>query len=326
MFSQIQFEVLVLDESNAIKNATTKNSLAALSLKAKSRFCLSGTPIENRASELAAQFAVLLPKLLSSNELPEVMQQKTRPFLLRRKKSDVALELPEKVESISWIEMNEEQGKLYSEFEQSALKRLKPLIAKDGASAHRMEILEAILRLRQICVDPRLVGGRSMGAKVEQFLSDWEELRENGRKVLLFSQFTSLLDLIEPSCGKVLRIDGSVASSERAEQVRHFQEEEGAQLLLLSLKAGGVGLNLTAADHVFLFDPWWNEAVERQAIDRAHRIGRHQTVFVKRYLTPQSIEEKMLKLKASKQTIADQILDESISSALSSDDLLELLH
>ena len=323
LFSRVSFEVVVLDESNAIKNITTQTAQAALKLKAKARFCLSGTPIENRASELTAQFALLMPKLLATNDAPELMQQKIRPFLLRRRKSDVELQLPEKVLSISWVEMNEAQQALYNEFWQSSLKRLKPLIAQDGVSAHRMEILEAILRLRQICADPRLVGGEGMGAKLEEFCKDWEELKANGRKVLVFSQFTSMLDLIEQAVHeKPLRIDGGTSAKERAEQVRRFQEEGGSQLFLLSLKAGGVGLNLTAADDVVLFDPWWNEAVENQAIDRAHRIGRSRTVFVRRYLTPGSIEEKMLNLKASKQDTADRILDSQEPRSI--DDLLEL--
>lgn len=331
LFSQIEFESVVLDESNAIKNSETQTAQAALRLKAHSRFCLSGTPIENRVSELAAQFAFLMPDLIHSKDAPESMQQKSRPFLLRRRKGGVELDLPEKVEQIVWVEPEELQEEIYEEFQKSAMQRIKPMIEQDGAAAHRMEILEAILRLRQICCDPRLVGREAESAKLNLLKSDLQELLSQGSKALVYSQFTSMLDAIEESCSgfgyKSLRIDGSTPAIERAKAVEEFQKSPEPLFLLLSLKAGGVGLNLTAADYVLLFDPWWNEAVERQAIDRAHRIGRKKSVFIKRYLTPNSIEEKMLKMKEIKQGAADFLLDGGAhAGSLSADEWFELLN
>ncbi len=325
--SQIEFECVVLDESNAIKTLKTKTSDAALRLKARSRFCLSGTPIENRSSELASQFAFLMPDLLHAKDAPEAMQRKSRPFLLRRRKQNVELDLPEKIEQIVWVEMDGAQAAVYEEFQTGALRRLRPMVEEDGAAAHRMEILEAILRLRQICCDPRLVGSEAESAKLQLLKSDLEDLLGQGSKALVYSQFTSMLDAIEELGFKTLRIDGSVPAEKRAEAVREFQESQEPLVLLLSLKAGGVGLNLTAADYVLLFDPWWNEAVEKQAIDRAHRIGRKKSVFIKRYLTPNSIEEKMLRMKEKKQDAADQILDGGVQGdTVSADEWLDLLH
>jgi SNF2 family DNA or RNA helicase len=331
LFSNIEFEAAVLDESNAIKNSDTRAAAAALRLNTRSRFCLSGTPIENRLSELAAQFAFLMPDLLKSKDSAESMQRKSRPFLLRRRKTEVQIDLPEKIESIAWVELAEGQKEIYEEFQKSALKRIKPKVIEDGAGAHRMEILEAILRLRQICCDPRLVGREAESAKLGLLLEDLQNLFSQGSKALVYSQFTSMLDSIESSCRpfgwKVLRIDGSTPVDKRGAAVDEFQNSEEPVGFLLSLKAGGVGLNLTAADYVLLFDPWWNEAVEKQAVDRAHRIGRKQTVFTKRYLTPNSIEEKMLRMKEVKQSAADQILDGGtlVVEEMSADEWLNLL-
>lgn len=329
MFSDIEFEVVVLDESNAIKNRTTQTAEAALKLRACSKFCLSGTPVENRASELAAQFAFLMPGLIRKSEDVESMQKKCRPFLLRRMKKEVALELPEKIDSIVWVEMEGEQLALYEEFQKGALQKIRPKIEHDGASRHRMEILEAILRLRQICCDPYLVQSRAESAKLACLLNDLEDLVGEEGKALVFSQFTSMLDRIEGVCRSldcaILRIDGSTDAAERAKIVEEFQMCEGSCILLLSLKAAGVGLNLTAADCVLLFDPWWNEAVERQAIDRAHRIGRKETLLIKRYLTANSIEEKMLGLKETKLKTAGQLLDGGPHDDLPSDELFSLL-
>lgn len=313
LLRQLSFEIVVFDESNAIKNADTHTAKAAAALKAKARFCISGTPVENRAAELVSQFSVLMPRLVTVKDSFELLKRRTAPFLLRRKKSDVALDLPEKIDRIAWVEMGESQRALYEEFQEGAIRRLKPMVEADGIEAHRMEVLEAILRLRQICCDPRLIGKEPEGAKTLQALSDLEDLMAEDRKVLFYSQFTSMLDLIQEGCAKrgfpFLRIDGSTSLERRADAIERFQKEAGPAVFLLSLKAGGVGLNLTAADYVLLFDPWWNEAVERQAIDRAHRIGRRDTVFIKRYLTPGAIEEKMLSLKADKQLSADQLIE-----------------
>ncbi|MBU6446704.1 MAG: DEAD/DEAH box helicase [Verrucomicrobia bacterium] len=294
-FSQKEYEVIVLDESNAIKTASTQTARAAFQLKGKFKICMSGTPMENRMDEVWSQFHFLMPGLIERNT--EEMKTQVRPFLLRRKKEEVQLDLPEKIEQIVWIEMQEEQKALY----ETARKGLR----LDGMG--RMEVLEAILRLRQIATDPRLVGGSVQGAKMEQLLLDLAQIQH--RKILIFSQFTSMLQLIRQEFTHSLYLDGSVTGEKRGELVRAFQEDPNRNLFLLSLKAGGVGLNLTAADYVFLIDPWWNEAVERQAIDRAHRIGQKNTVVAKRSVALGTVEEKMLQLKSQKLNAADQLLD-----------------
>ncbi len=309
-----EFEVIVLDESNAIKTATTQTARAACKLKGRFKICLSGTPMENRLDELGSQFHFLMPDLLERGADLETVKRRIRPFLLRRRKEEVQLDLPEKMEQIAWVEMDEAQAEVYATYKKG--------IKLDGAG--RMEILEAILRLRQICCDPRLVGSDVRGSKLERLVEDVREALEAKRKILIFSQFTSMLQLIRNEFKEALYLDGSTDAEERGELVRRFQEDPSCSLFLLSTKAGGVGLNLTAADYVLLFDPWWNEAVERQAIDRAHRIGQKKTVIAKRYLVPGSIEEKMLQLKLKKQQTADQLLD-SEGGGWSEADLLDLL-
>lgn len=296
-FPEKQFEVIVLDESNAIKTSSTQTAKAAFNLKGKFKICLSGTPMENRTDEIWSQFHFLLPGLIEKK--PETLKSQVRPFLLRRKKEDVQIDLPEKIEQIAWIEMGEEQKALYDTFKRG--------IRLDGMS--RMEILEVILRLRQIATDPRLVGGEIVGAKTERLVADIEDALEETRKILVFSQFTSMLKLIHKEFPQALYLDGTISGARRGELVQSFQEDPKSSLFLLSLKAGGVGLNLTAADYVLIVDPWWNEAVERQAVDRAHRIGQKNTVFAKRYLSIETVEEKMLKLKLEKSKAADQLLD-----------------
>lgn len=287
-----EFEVIVLDESNAIKTATTQIARAAYKLKGRFKIALSGTPMENRLDELWSQFHFLLPNLIERNSGLEVMKRRIAPFILRRQKEEVQLDLPEKIEQIAWIEMDEPQKELYESYRKG-----------------NRPILEAVLRLRQICLDPRLVGSELRGAKMELLVSDVKEALEQKRKILVYSQFTSMLKLIHQEFPEAILLDGSVSAEKRGELVQKFQEDPDCCLFLLSLKAGGVGLNLTAADYVLLFDPWWNEAVERQAIDRAHRIGQKKTVIAKRYLTVGTIEEKILQLKRQKQETADQLLD-----------------
>jgi hypothetical protein len=328
LLSTVAFEAVVLDEANAIKTAATQTAQAAYRMNGLFKIALTGTPMENRPEELWSQFRFLMPDLFGGRADFqaagfEAVRRKMRPFLLRRKKADVEIELPDKIEQIAWVEMSDEQSQVYDSYRAGLKGGLLKQIEKDGAQAHRMQILEAILRLRQICCDPRLIGSPVPGTKLELLLQDLD-----GRKVLIFSQFTSMLQLI----GKALReegrdylyLDGSVGSEERAERVKKFQEDPETSLFLLSLKAGGVGLNLTAADYVLLFDPWWNEAVENQAIDRAHRIGQKRTVIAKRYLVPNSIEEKMLRLKEEKRAVAEQLL-EGESFSWTEEDLLHLL-
>lgn len=321
MLSQIEWEAIVLDESSAIKTAATQTAQASYRLNARFKIALNGTPVENRPEELESQFRFLMPGLIRDGEIEA---RRIKPFLLRRKKDE--LDLPEKMEQTVWVEMEEGQSNLYSAYSEGIRTGLLKKIASDGSSAHRMEILEAILRLRQIAADPRLIGSEIRGSKIERLAIDIEEAMLEKRKVLVYSQFTSMLSLIGESLNApFLYLDGSTSLAERSEKVRQFQEDPEMSIFLLSLKAGGVGLNLTAADYVFLFDPWWNEAVENQAIDRAHRIGRLRTVIARRYLAAGSIEEKMLHLKAEKRKAADALLENGEGFSWTEEDLLHLL-
>jgi len=330
LFSKMEFEAIALDESNAIKTAATQTAQAAYRLKGRFKVALSGTPIENRPEEIQSQFRFLIPDLLDRNIEIEKLKGKLRPFILRRRKEEVQIDLPEKMETVVWIEMDEAQAQIYESYRSNLRSGLLKKVDKDGLQAHRMEVLEAILRLRQICCDPRLVGSEEEGAKLQRLLIEVEEALLENRKILIYSQFTSMLQLIGKELKKrgqeFLYLDGSTSGEKRGDLVRSFQEDPKSSIFLLSLKAGGVGLNLTAAETVLLFDPWWNEAIETQAIDRAHRIGQKKTVIAKRYLIPGTLEEKMLQLKAKKRAAADQILDsQGDFSNLTADDLLFLL-
>lgn len=302
ILSRKLFEVIVLDEANAIKTATTLTAKAACRLQGNFRISLTGTPMENRMDELVSQFRFLMPSYVMTDS------RQMKPFILRRKKKDVEIQLPEKIEQIAWVEMNEAQGALYEKYMSEFKSGLLAKVEIDGLSTHRMEVLEAILRFRQICVDPRLVGECIVGSKIERILEDIDS-----RKTLIFSQFTSMLKIIASELKKqgkkVLYLDGDVKGEERSRLVTQFQEDPETTVFLISLKAGGVGLNLTQAETVFLMDPWWNEAVESQAIARAHRMGQKKSVFVKRYVTPNTIEEKMLSLKEKKSAAAELLLD-----------------
>ena len=335
LMTSCEFAVIALDESQAIKTASSQTALSACRLRARFKMAITGTPVENRREELWSQFRFLMPDLLGEKSEfiaapPELIRRKCKPFILRRQKVDVQIELPEKIDHPVWVDFTEAQETLYdatlSAFKQGLLRKVEA----DGLSAHRMEVLEAILRLRQICADPRLIDGKeARGAKAEMLLAAAEELAAEGKKALVFSQFTTFLRLLEKDLRAMgitpLYLDGSTPEAERGELVRRFQEEGTPHLFLLSLKAGGVGLNLTAAESVFLLDPWWNEAVEQQAVDRAHRIGQKKTLLVQRYTTPHSIEEKMVALKSSKLAITQELLDEG-GGAFSEKDLLALLN
>jgi superfamily II DNA or RNA helicase len=302
ILSRELFEVIVLDEANAIKTASTQTAKAACQLQGNFRISVTGTPMENRMDEIVSQFQFLMPHMA----LTDSWQMK--PFILRRQKKDVEIQLPEKIEQITWVEMNEAQVALYEKYMTQFKSGLLAKVEKEGLSAHRMEVLEAILRFRQICVDPRIMGESILGSKIERILEDIDS-----RKTLIFSQFTSMLKIIaselEKRGRKVLYLDGEVKAEERLRLVAQFQEDPESTIFLISLKAGGVGLNLTKAETVFLMDPWWNEAVENQAIARAHRIGQKKSIFVKRYITPNTIEEKMLSLKEKKNAAAELLLE-----------------
>lgn len=343
ILSQIDYSCFFLDEAQTIKNAGTQTAQAAARLKADFRLSITGTPIENHLMELWSHFNFLMPDLfgeektfaaevqagMSDPRFHQRIKRKIRPFLLRRRKEDVAKDLPEKIEQVVYVEMDEEQRSIYESFLSGVRNNLLNKVALDGISKHRIEILEAIMRLRQICCHPFLVGnGSTKSAKLDILIDDLETAVAERRKVLIYSQFTSMLALIgkkvKEKGWKSVYLDGGTQNREKV--VTEFQENPHISLFLISLKAGGIGLNLTAADYVFLYDPWWNNAVENQAIDRAHRIGRKETVMAKRYIVIESIEEKMLKLKATKSALASGILDDAFMiEGFTGDDLLFLL-
>ncbi|MCB1181421.1 MAG: DEAD/DEAH box helicase [Chlamydiia bacterium] len=303
----IEWETVSLDEAQMIKNEKTQAATAARSLKAHFRLSITGTPIENRRRDLESQFHFLhLAPTVSSSF-----------FLLRRKKEEVAKDLPPKIEQVIWLEMGPKEQDYYETFHASARSSLLKKVSLEGESKHRMEILETILRLRQLCCHPSLTPFLHdvpdiLGSKMEVLLMDIEEAIEEGRKVLIYSQFTQMLTLL----GNTFKERGwnfcqlTGETKNRGNVVEIFQGGK-IPLFLLSLKAGGVGLNLTVADTVILYEPWWNRAVENQAIDRAHRIGQQKRVLVKRYLLKNTIEEKIEELKEKKQKLLDDLFEAS---------------
>ncbi len=334
VFTNHEFECIILDEAQAIKNSSTLTAQAIFQLKGRFRLSLTGTPIENSLDELYCHFHFLEPGLLDSKLPLAQLRKKIAPFFLRRKKCEVAKDLPDKIEEIVWVTQDAEQKLLYDRFMAHLKAGLLKKVSQDGIQAHRMQIFEALLRLRQICCHPALVPQLTQvfapeattSAKYNLVLEDLETLLAEGKKVVLFSQFTSMLHILaqeaKKRCWGHLLLEGQTKN--RQELVDTFQNTNTHPLFLISLKAGGVGLNLTAADYVLLYDPWWNRAQEDQAIDRAHRIGRKDTVFSKRYYVQGSIEEKILALQEKKGQIAHALFEETSPAGLTIDDLNEL--
>jgi superfamily II DNA or RNA helicase len=348
ILQEIDYQAVVLDEGQMIKNPDSQIATCCFRLQSQIRLVITGTPIENRLEDLWSIFHFLQPDLLGERrqfqaealllqmgtQYLDRIRKKIKPFLLRRKKEQVALQLPPKFEQTVFVEMTESQRDIYERWLRNTKQGLLKKVSLDGAGSHRMEILEAILRLRQLCAHPWLVEERrgeeaeTMSAKYDRILADSAEVIEEKRKVLIYSQFTQMLRLLEAGIQQkgwsYVYLDGSTIN--REEVVCRFQEDPQVSIFLISLKAGGVGLNLTAADYVFLYDPWWNEAVERQAIDRAHRLGKKETVVARRYITALSIEEKMMRLKAHKTMLSEQLLEsEEGFGQISLEDLLGLL-
>ncbi len=346
-----RWSYLIFDESQQLKNAATKTATCARALQADRRLCLSGTPIENNLSELWSQFHLLMPGFLSAypvfkrifqnpierdhdNGRRRALQHRVRPFVLRRKKEDVEQELPPKTVMTQVVGFEQKQRDLYESIRSVMDKRVREEIQRKGLARSHIVILDALLKLRQCCCDPRLVPTAAAkrvqeSAKLEFLMEFLPSLIAEGRRILLFSQFTSMLDLIEQELQEkakdvaYVRLDGQ--SKNREQLVQKFQEGD-LPLFLLSLKAGGVGLNLTAADVVILYDPWWNPAVEAQAFDRAHRIGQTKSVFVYKLVVEGSIEEKILKLQERKKDLAAGVLvdgDEHLAK-FSSEEILDL--
>jgi superfamily II DNA or RNA helicase len=339
------FDYVILDEAQAIKNAGTASAKAARLLKAQHRLALTGTPVENHLGELWSLFEFLNPGALGSasfvgaagsagrndDGMLEVVARAVRPFILRRTKDQVASELPERTEQTIYCDLETPQRTLYNELRDHYRAALLGQVARDGLSRSKLQILEALLRLRQAACHPGLIDqsrSDAASAKLDVLVPRLQELVDEGHKVIVFSQFTSFLALLRPRLEEARLayeyLDGR--TRDREARVRRFQETD-CPLFLVSLKAGGLGLNLTAAEYVFLLDPWWNPAVEAQAIDRAHRIGQRRPVFAFRLIARDTVEEKVLELQASKRKLADAIVraDESLIRDLRKEDLELLL-
>ena len=302
--SKTSFEVIVLDEAHLMKNAETLTAKSLFALNGQFKLSMSGTPVENHLGELFSHFRFLLPGLLKETDTQKRVQKKIAPFFLRRKKKEVALDLPSLTEQTVFIDMPTEQRTLYDRFLQQHRSVILEKITNDGIKKGRLEIFEVLLRLRQLALHPSLFPGETSMAsgKMELLLEDIDSIVEGKEKALIYSQFTSFLALIKKELDQrnipYAYLDG--ATLDRKAAVDKFQNDPDVPLFLMSLKAGGVGLNLTEADYVLLLDPWWNQAAEEQAIGRSHRIGRTKPVIAKRYISRETIEEKMLKIKKLK--------------------------
>lgn len=347
---EYDYHLLILDEAHYVKNAATKAAAAIRALRAPHRLCLTGTPLENHLGELWAQFDFLLPGFLGTQKdftrrwrspiekngdtiRRDLLARRIRPFMLRRRKDEVATELPPRTTIVRTVELEGDQRDLYEIVRTAMHEKIRKAVTAKGLARSHIVVLEALLKLRQVCCDPRLVKIRQaarieQSAKLELLLEMLPELIEEGRRILLFSQFTGMLDLIAAALD-VAGIPYVVLTgdtTDRVTPVRRFQEGE-VPLFLISLKAGGVGLNLTAADTVIHYDPWWNPAVENQATDRAHRLGQDKPVFVYKLITAGSVEEKIVLMQEKKAALADAILSDDAAGAVkfSADDLEALL-
>ena len=351
LLSQQKFGCVVLDEAQAIKNPTAKVTQALKTLNVPRRICLTGTPLENHLGELWSQFDFLMPGFLGSrkhfnryfrtpieNHGSSDRQQRLsaliRPFLLRRRKEQVATELPPKTEIVREVALDPEQARLYESIRVSMEQRVRALLAERGLARSHIEMLDALLKLRQTCCHPALVKldsarGVQASAKTDLLMSMLDELISEGKKILLFSQFTEMLGLIEVELNRrntrYVKLTGR--TRKRDDVIDSFQHGD-VPLFLISLKAGGTGLNLTAADTVIHYDPWWNPAVENQASDRAHRIGQNKPVFIYKLVASNTVEEKIMAMQAQKQLLADQTINQtgerSNMQSLTADDIIDL--
>ncbi len=339
------FHLLILDEAQMVKNAGSRSARALRKLQAPHLLCLTGTPLENHLGELWAQFDFLMPGFLGDVRSfnarwrkpieengetlrAQLLSQRVRPFILRRRKQDVATELPPRTETILRVQLQGKQRELYEAVRTTADKQVRRALERQGFEGSQIAILDALLKLRQVCCDPRLVKGTTKTAhtmeraKLELLADLLPALVDEGRRVLVFSQFTEMLSLaaemLDTLALPYLTLTGQTPPRQRGAVVRQFQAQgdASAAILLASLKAGGLGLNLTAADTVIHLDPWWNPAVEEQATARAHRIGQDQPVFVYKLVVEGSIEERMLELQARKAALAQGVLGHDAEGAV----------
>lgn len=346
-FKDFEFDYVILDEAQAIKNSAAQCTKACRLLQAEHRLALTGTPIENHLGELWSIFEFLNPGMLGNSaafqrfarggaegeaEGREMLSRAIAPFVLRRTKKQVLKDLPEKTEQTLYCDLGTKERKKYNELKDFYRQSLTSKIATTGLEKSKIHVLEALLRLRQASchlglLDPKLQ--KESSAKLDALLEQLDELLAEGHKALVFSQFTSLLAIVKKHLDKQKIVyeylDGQ--TRDRQTPVERFQTDDKCQLFLISLKAGGKGLNLTAADYVFILDPWWNPAVEAQAIDRAHRLGQDKPVFAYRLIARDTVEEKILELQDGKRNLAESIIsgDSSVLKGLTAEDLQLLL-
>ncbi len=354
-----KYNYVILDESQNIKNARSKTSQIIFQLKSGYRMCLTGTPMENHLGELWSLFHFLMPGFLGTQERfnrlfrnpiekqsdmdrQQQLYKRIKPFMLRRSKEMVATELPEKTEMIRTVPLMGKQRDLYETVRLAMDKKVQDEISKKGFARSQIMILDALLKLRQVCCDPRLLSltvakNIQQSAKLDMLMEMVPEMVEEGRKILIFSQFVKMLEIIEQALsGQGISYTKLTGSTRNRDEVINGFQEGNIPVFLISLKAGGVGLNLTAADTVIHYDPWWNPAVERQATDRAYRIGQDKPVFVYKLLTEDTVEEKILLMQQHKQALADALYNDKqqqgseqnsdSDTQLSREDLAELLN
>jgi superfamily II DNA or RNA helicase len=346
-FKDAEFDYVVLDEAQVVKNAETESSKAARLLRGRHRLAVSGTPVENHLGELWTLFEFLNPGMLGAanafkvaggsmrnpdEETRRLLGQALRPFILRRTKEQVAHELPSKTEQTVYCELEPEQRRLYDELRRHYRDSLLRRIETAGLAKSKIQVLEALLRLRQAACHPGLLDAKrssDSSGKLDVLLEQLREVLDEGHKALVFSQFTSLLKILRARLNQdgILYeyLDG--ATRDRQTRVERFQNDNDCRLFLVSMKAGGLGLNLTAAEYVFILDPWWNPAVEAQAVDRAHRIGQTRPIFTYRLIARDTVEEKVLELQKTKRDLAAAIIgaENSMIRDLRSEDLALLL-
>jgi len=346
--ASVHFDYCILDESQAIKNVESSTAKAARTLHADHRLAMTGTPIENSLAELFSQLEFLNPGLcgresgvlklsdvagkLAGDKL-ETLRRNLRPFLLRRRKEDVATDLPAKTEQVIFCEMDDSQQRYYDELRNYYRQKFAEKEMSGQKSLSSVDMLSALMRLRQAACHPKLINpdeAHCESAKMDVLLENLEEILEGGHKALIFSQFTGFLQMaaaeFDSRGWKYNYLDGQTKN--RMELVDDFQHNPDKRLFLISLKAGGVGLNLTAADYVFILDPWWNPASEAQAVDRAYRIGQKRAVFAYRLITRGTVEEKVMKMQMDKRNTAAAVLDGVPGSGtqLTRDDIAFLLN
>lgn len=347
LFTATAFDYVILDESQAIKNPQSKVTKAAGLLDAKNRLCMSGTPLQNNTFDMYAQMNFLNPGMLGSMEFfrqefavpidkfgekeqKEHLRKLLYPFILRRTKEQVAKDLPEKSEMILFCEMGDDQRKIYDAYRNDYRDKIMGVVEDKGVGKSQLTILQGLMKLRQICDSPAIINDEEKYPNVSVKLEELgREISENigDHKALVFSQFLGMLALIREKMDELginyTYFDGSTSAADREKAIQLFQNDDNCRVFLISLKAGGVGLNLTAADYVYLVDPWWNPAVEQQAIDRTHRIGQTKNIFAYRMICKDTVEDKILKLQERKKALAAELItdDATFVKSLTKEDV-----